>query len=175
MDEGFDTGDIVAQKKLAITPMETMGTLFNRLNILALNLLLETLKKYEKGELTRQKQPEGDYDKGNAISNEKLFIDYNKSAKEIERFVRALNPFLISATVFRKNIVKVYASEAFEDKSERAHAPGTIVKVDDSRFYVATAEGLIAPTVMQFGSFFVGTSKDFIRILGPKVGEKFDG
>ena len=38
---------------------------------------------------------------------------------------------------------------------------------------IATAKGLIAPTVLQFGSFFIGDSKDFIRIVNPKIGEEF--
>ncbi len=171
MDENFDTGDIIAQKKIAITPMETMGTLFNRLNILAFNMLLETLKKYEKFQLRREKQPEGDFPKGKIFGEDIFFIDYEKSATEIERFVRALNPFVIATTNFRKNIVKIFASEVINEKTKEN--PGTIVRIEDDKIYIATNDGLIIPTVLQFGSFFVGSAHDFIRILNPKVGEKF--
>ena len=47
------------------------------------------------------------------------------------------------------------------------------LKIEDDKFFIATAKGLIAPTVLQFGSFFIGDSKDFIRIVNPKIGEEF--
>lgn len=171
MDESFDTGDIIAQTKLTVTSFETMGTLFNRLNILSFNMLLETLKKYEKAELPRFPQPNGDFALGKLEGQNLFFVDYDKSAAEIERFVRALNPFIIAATNFRKNLVKIFAAEVCDEKTQES--PGTVVKIEDEKFYVATGDGLISPTVLQFGSFFVGSAKDFIKILNLKVGEKF--
>ncbi len=171
MDENFDTGDIISQKKIAISKIETMGTLFNRLNMLAFNMLLETLKQYEASELKGKKQPEGIFIKGKVINEDLSLIDYEKTAKEIERFIRALNPFFIATTEFRGNIVKIFAAETTNEKSKED--TGTIVKIDNDKFYITTKDGLLAPTVLQFGSFFVGTSKDFINILNPKIGEKF--
>jgi len=172
MDESFDTGDIIAQKNLPISSMETMGTLFNRLNILSFNMLIEALTAYEQMSLPRQEQPKGEFVKAKIAGNELFPIDYNKSAEEIERFVRALNPFLLAATSFRKNLVKVYSAEVSNEQPKGA--PGTIVKIKDDKFYVATSKGLIMPTSMQFGSFFIGTSKEFIKILNPQIGESFE-
>ena len=45
--------------------------------------------------------------------------------------------------------------------------------IEDDKFFIATAKGLLVPTVLQFGSFFIGDSKDFIRIVNPKIGEEF--
>jgi methionyl-tRNA formyltransferase len=171
MDEEFDTGDIISQRKLPLTPFETMGTIFNRTNILAFNMLIDVLKQYENSPLPRVKQPEGEFATCKIFGDELFFIDYEKDAKSIERFVRALNPFIIATTNFRKNIVKVFTVEAIDTNTHED--PGTIVKIKNDKFYIATAEGLIAPTVLQFGSFFVGTSNDFIRILNLKEGEMF--
>lgn len=171
MDESFDTGDIIAQERLAVTSLETMGTLFNRLNIMAFNMLFETLRKFETSELPRIKQPQGDFVLGKLEDSDLCFIDYESPACEIERFVRALNPFIIATTNFRKNLVKIFATEVFD--YPKREEPGKIITVDNERFYVATKNGLLAPTVMQFGSFFVGNAKDFIKILNPKVGERF--
>lgn len=171
MDENFDTGDIISQKKMPVSSMETMGILFNRLNVLALNMLLETLEQYEKTELSRQKQPKGEFAKGKVFREELSFIDYEKTAEEIERFIRALNPFVIASTSFRQNIVKVFSAEVISENSQKE--AGTIVKIENDKFYIATKEGLVAPTALQFGSFFAGTAKDFIKILNPQIGEKF--
>lgn len=106
MDEGFDTGDIIAQQKLPLSPIETMGTLFNRTNILAFHMIMEVLKRFEEEELPRYKQPEGIFEKCSQLKEEDLFIDYKKSAREIEAFIRALNPFILAKTKFRNTYVK---------------------------------------------------------------------
>lgn len=173
MDENFDTGDIITQKKVTVSKSETMGTLFNRLNILALDMLLETLKKYETNKLKREKQPEGDFKVGSIFPEEALFIDYKKSAYEIENFIRSLNPFILARTNFRGTLVRVLSAEVFDEKLLQEYNLGSIVKIEDNKFYIATGKGLLAITSMQFGSFFAGTSKEFIKILNPRIGEKF--
>lgn len=171
MDETFDTGDIIVQKTIPISPIETMGTLFNRLNIIAFDMLLETLKQYEKSHLPRVKQPQGVFEVAPIFPESALFIDYKKSALEAESLIRALNPFLLARTNFRRTLVRVLSAEILDESF--SNACGEIVKIEGDKFYVATSNGLLAPTSMQFGSFFAGTSKEFIKILDPKVGELF--
>lgn len=173
MEEAFDTGDVISQIQIPITPKETMGTLFNRLNLLGLEMLLAALKNFEQGELPRIKQPLGEFPVGKLLSDDELFINFNKSAQEIERFIRALNPFFNSSTFFRKTFVKIFSAEVadFEITSQNPH--GTIEKIQDGKFFIKTSNGLIAPKVLQFGSFFVSDSSDFIKILNVKEGEIF--
>lgn len=173
MDENFDTGDIVATKKIALSRVETMGTLFNRTNIIALDMLLETLKRYETTELNREKQPKGQFKLGTSLSEEDSIINYEKTAYETECLIRALNPFLLARTTFRSTVVKVLSAEVIEEDMPEKHPLGTIVKIENDNFYINTGKGLLAMTSMQFGSFFAGTSKEFINILNPRVGEKF--
>lgn len=173
MDETFDTGDIIAQKIIPVSEIETMGTLFNRLNILGLDMLIETLQKFENESLNRQKQPIGAYKYGQSLANENIIINFEKTAQEIESFVRALNPFILAQTAFRGNMVKVFSAEVMENDLHQTYSPGEIVQIDEEKFYVKTGKGLLAITSMQFGSFFTGTSKEFIKILDPKIGERF--
>jgi len=172
MDEEFDTGDIIVQKKIPVTQSETMGTLFNRTNIIAFDMLLDILKKYEKGEIQCSKQPEGEFEKSVILTDGEMFIDYSQSALKIESLIRALNPFLLAKTTFRGTLVKVLSAQVFSDENNEPE--GRIVKVDKEKFYIATCSGLLAITSMQFGSFFAGTSKEFIEILNPRVGERFE-
>jgi len=174
MDENFDTGDIIVQRKVEISPIETMGTLFNRLNMLGMQMLAEVLKEFEtKKDLPRIKQPEGEFVAGMSIKDEDLYIDYTKSAIEVDRFIRGLNPFLIASTTFRGNLIKIFMSD-FVDKNSSKYEPGTITRVESDKFYIATGNGFICPKAIQFGSFFVGNAQDFVRILRPQVGEKFE-
>lgn len=173
MDEGFDTGDIIAQKPYHIHSKATMGTIFNELNVIGIELLLQVLITYETSELQRIKQPAGDFISGKGLKENELFINYNKSAEEIERFIRALNPFLLASTSFRGNLMKIMKAEVASDAFCVPHPAGTVAKIEDDKFFIATSKGLISPTVMQFGSFFMGDGKDFIRIVNPKIGEEF--
>ena len=173
MNEGFDTGDIIAQKPYHIHSKATMGTLFNELNVLGIELLLQVLQSYEVQELPRIKQPEGTFISGNGLSPQEIFINYNRTAEEIERFIRALNPFILASTTFRGNLMKIMKAEVASDAFSIPHPAGTVSKIEDDKFFIATAKGLIVPTVLQFGSFFIGDSKDFIRIVNPKIGEEF--
>lgn len=172
MDEKFDTGDIIVQKKLAVSKLETMGTLFNRLNLVALDMLLETLKKYETNQLSREKQPEGNFKRG-IFPEEAALINYEKPAYEIESLIRALNPFITARTTFRGTIVRVLSAEVIDENAHQNHPCGSIVRIENGRFYIKTGKDLLAITSMQFGSFFAGTSKEFIEILNPRIGERF--
>ncbi len=173
MDEGFDTGDIIAQKGYHIHSKATMGTIFNELNVLGIELLLQVLQAYETEELPRIPQPRGDFISGKGLVDGEIFINYNRSAEEIERFIRALNPFILASTTFRGNMMKIMKAEVASDAFCIPHPAGTVAKIEDDKFFIATSKGLIVPTVLQFCSFFIGDSKDFIRIVNPKIGEEF--
>ena len=69
--------------------------------------------------------------------------------------------------------MKIMKAEVASDAFCIPHPAGTVAKIEDDKFFIATAKGLIVPTVLQFGSFFMGDSKDFIRIVNPKIGEEF--
>jgi len=172
MDETFDTGDIISQESFPISRFETMGTLFNRTNILVLEMLLKFFKLYETEKIKMTKQPQGNFKRSHTINESDLFISFYKSATEIESFIRALNPFLIARTTFRRNVTRILSADIIE--TDIKNEIGTIVKVEADKFYIQTGEGLLSPTALQFGSFFAGAAKDFIRILGPKIGEKFE-
>lgn len=175
MDETFDTGNIIHQKKTPIIQNETMGTLFNRLNILGLDMLLEVLNEYEKQPLKSIKQPEGEFILGPSINDENTNINFNKSAEDIERFIRSLNPFIGAKTQFRNTLVKITSADMVKTKDKINHEPGSIVKIEDNKFFVATGKDLLSITSLQFGSFFTGSAKEFIKILNPQIGEKFIG
>ena len=140
MDENFDTGDIIAQKAYHIHSKATMGTLFNELNVLGIELLLQVLQAYEVQELPRIKQPAGDFISGKGLSERDIFINYNNTAEEIERFVRALNPFIIASTTFRGNLMKIMRVEVASDALSIPHPAGTVSKIEDDKFFIATSK-----------------------------------
>ena len=172
MDENFDTGNIAAQKKVSIDKNETMGTLFNRMNYLCADFICEFLKQYEQNpDIAAMPQPQGEFKKAYAIDskNMKNFIDWDKDAAYIERFIRALNPFISAMTNFRGIFVKVYSADWSDKKTK--YEPGTICGVKDT-LAVATGKGILYIKTLQFGSFMIGDAKSFIEKFKPQIGEK---
>ena len=87
MDEGMDTGDILETVKVKIGDNETAEELFERLSVISADLMLSTINKLEKGEITPQKQ-EGDATYAPIIKKEMALLDFNKPAKELFNAVR---------------------------------------------------------------------------------------
>ena len=100
----------------------------------------------------------------------KNFIDWNKDAAYIERFIRALNPFVTAMTNFRGIFVKIYTAD-YSDKKIK-ESPGTICSVKDT-IGVATGSGILYIKSLQFGSYMISDVKSFIEKFKPKAGEKF--
>lgn len=172
MDENFDTGNIIAQKRVPIEKHETMGTLFNRMNFLCAEMMCEFLKKYEIcDKIESFEQPQGVFKKAPAIDQQHLncYINWENDAIYIERFIRALNPFISAMTNFRGVFVKVYSAYASTKKSK--YPAGTICHVKDT-LGVATSNGILHIKSLQFGSYMICDAKEFIEKFKPQIGEK---
>lgn len=171
MDEGFDTGDIISQYKFQIDLNETMGTLFYRTNDMCASMLYEALDYYENNEFPRRPQPtEGNFKKAGSLSFEKgnTFIDWNKSAEEIERFIRALNPFIGAISKYKGVILKI--NSAYVIDKEHNLKPGTVCDTKNS-FKVACGKDILEIDSLQFGAFFATSGRDFVDRVNLKAGE----
>ena len=173
MSEEFDKGDIILQKKCPIDKNETMGSLFNKTNDICIQLLLASLHEYEERPLPRIPQADGEYPLALTVSDVETFIDYNNSAEKIECLIRALNPFILASTYFRRTLVKVMKAEVIKKQYSSDIPNGTIVKIKNDKVIIKTSKDCIAFTVMQFGSYFAGDYTDFIEFVHPKEGERF--
>ncbi len=98
MDVGLDTGDILLKAETEIGENETAGELFDRLAVLGGELIIETLDKLKKGEITPQKQDESLATHTSKITKELCPIDFNMSAFEVHNKVRGLNPWPVAVT-----------------------------------------------------------------------------
>ena len=125
MDVGLDTGDILLKAETEIGENETAGELFDRLAVLGGELIIETLDKLKKGEITPQKQDESLATHTSKISKELCPIDFNKSAFEVHNKVRGLNPWPVAVTEIAGKTVKVYSSRV----SDLSGEPGTILSL----------------------------------------------
>ena len=174
MSEEFDKGDIIAQETYDIEPDETMGTLFNKTNALGATMLVKALVHYEKtGTLPRQPQPIGEFIKAPNITDSEMVIDFNKTAVEIDRLTRGLNPYFSAMTLFKNQAVKIHKVSIAQLDNIDNFQNGEICKIENGKVYIKTGDGCIIPEIMQYAGFFTGDCADFIRVANPKIGDKF--
>jgi len=93
MDAGLDTGPILSQRSVRIQPEETAGSLFDKLSTLGADLLLDTLLKYFSGEIEPRPQPEEGITYAGMMKKKDGLLDFSQPARELERKVRAFNPW----------------------------------------------------------------------------------
>ncbi len=141
MDEGMDTGPMLLQEKLEISPDDTAGTLAPRLAELGGRLLVDTITQLKAGTLIPKKQDDGLATLAPLLKKEDGLIDWTINATAIADRVRGLSPWPGAYTFFsaeRWNIWKAVSNGgAVTDK------PGTIVAVNKQAIVVATGDGLL--------------------------------
>ncbi len=117
MDPGVDTGPILTQRYLPITPDDTGGTLFAKMAPLGADLLLETLPRYLSGELLPLPQPETGATYAPMLKKEDGRLDFNQPAMALERRVRAMNPWPGAFLDWNGNPLKVHRAHISQEKS----------------------------------------------------------
>ena len=93
MDVGLDTGPMLSQRSIPLTPEDTAGSAFEKLSALGADLLIETLPDYLSGKLTPTPQPEEGVTYAPMLKKEQGQLDFTHDANELERRVRAFNPW----------------------------------------------------------------------------------
>ena len=111
MDEGMDTGDILLQTETPIGEEETSETLHDRLALLGAKLLLETVSRMKAGNVRPIPQDHLKTTYAPPLKKEDGRIDWSKEAKEIDRQVRALNPWPGAYTEWNGQLLKIYRGE----------------------------------------------------------------
>lgn len=147
MSEKMDEGDIIGCKLLDISNKDTYESLTTRLAELSAGLIAEVLPKWINGEVQPQKQDDSKatYCYIKDVAKENAEIDWNKSAEEIERMIRAFYPWPIAWTEISNNkfqvlkILKVYQAD-IEDSISIESKVGEIVKVE-KRLFVKCGDG----------------------------------
>lgn len=164
LDEGMDTGPVLAQRRVRLTGDETAGALMARLFDTGAQLLADTLEKYARGEIRPQPQDGSRATVTKLLSREDGEIDWSQPAERIARMVRAYDPWPGTHTSWREQILKVLvASPAMASVSPAA--PGTPGKVSagEGGILIATGEGALRIIRLQLESRKPVPAEEFLR------------
>jgi methionyl-tRNA formyltransferase len=126
MREKMDAGEILAQYRLSITLRDTTETLLRRLTQLAANYLPLVLEKAARGELRLLPQNDSAATYCRLLRKEDGFINWERPAEEIERMIRAFQPWPRAYTFWKKTRIILLDAEVIE-----GHAfPGRVEVVE---------------------------------------------
>jgi methionyl-tRNA formyltransferase len=120
MDPGVDTGQILSQKTLPISADDTAGTLAEKLSVLGADLLMKTLHQYLHSELKPRAQDDSLASYAPMIKKEDGLLDFSHPAIELERCVRAYNPWPGAYTYWNNLILKVHRAHVVDTSFEQS-------------------------------------------------------
>lgn len=147
MDEGLDTGDMLLVKEVPVSPGETGGSLFDKLSEAGSALIVEALKALKGSGLTPVPQT-GESCYAPVLTKAMGKIDWNRSAVEIERLIRGLNPWPSAYSRLNGKMLKIWAARPAEEAVPE-FLPGQIVRVNRREFGVKTGDGILYITELQ--------------------------
>jgi methionyl-tRNA formyltransferase len=116
MDVGLDTGDILSQRREVIQPDDTAATLEARLSQMGSQLLIEAIPGYIDGRIVPVPQ-QGDHTYARMLKKEDGKLDFSRSVMELERIVRAYNPWPGAFTIVDGERFKVHKARIVKDEN----------------------------------------------------------
>jgi len=165
-DIGLDTGDIILKKEIVIKKDETAGELFDRMAPIGADLLIETLKEIEKGNLKREKQNENEATHYPMLKKEMGKMDFNKDANELYNLVRGVTPWPGAYFMLGEDVIKVLKVNVADENTNKE--PGTVIKASPKEgLIIACKNGAIEIESLRAPSGKQMSAKDFL--LGRKT------
>jgi methionyl-tRNA formyltransferase len=144
MDVGLDTGPMLLSASIPIAPTATTATLTTALAELGAHMVVDALSNPES--LVAMPQPAG-ATYADKIDKSEAWLDWSAASDELERKVRAYDPFPVAATMLRDTTVKLWSARAVALTTEAA--PGTVVAIDADGVVAACGAGALRITELQ--------------------------
>ena len=143
------TKTVSGNRIVPLNEKETGGSLFDRLSESGAKLLVETLPMLEDGSAVFEKQPEESTTPYAAMISKKMGeLDWAKSATELERLIRGLNPWPSAFSHLNGKTLKIWEASVEEENGEKK-APGTVLQADAKGFRIQTGEGILKIDTLQ--------------------------
>ena len=172
MDTGLDTGPVLLERPVAIGAHETAGQLHDRLARLGAACVVEAIDGWRSGRLVATAQPASGATYAAKLRKEEAFIDWGASAAEIERRVRAFNPWPVAETRWRGAQLRIWDATAVPLAAPLP--PGTVLGVGAGEVVVATGEGALRLETLQLPGRRPTPAAEFLRahaLGGERLGQ----
>ena len=172
MDEGLDTGDMIAKTVVPLEADETGGSLFDKLSQVGAQLLIDTIPALEAGTVVCEKQPKESPTPYAAMLNKKMgLIDWSQDASVIECLIRGLNPWPSAYTYLKGKTLKIWQAEVVQVQHEAE--PGTVIQVDKKKLIVACGTNALSICRLQLEGKKQMETEAFLRGCAIETGTQF--
>jgi methionyl-tRNA formyltransferase len=160
MDAGLDTGAMLLRRAETIRPDDTTGRLHDRLAALGAELVLHTLADAEAGHLQPVDQPAQGVTYAHKIDKAESLVDWTQHATQIERRLRAFDPFPGASMLWDGQPLKLWRAAVCPDLSG---APGQRLDVGPGRLVVACGQGALELLEVQAAGGRRQPVRDFLQ------------
>ena len=169
MAAGLDTGDMLLKAEVEIGENDNFEDIHDRLADVGSKLLMETVEKLEKGEITPEKQDDSLSTYAAKIEKSDCLLDFSLDAKVLHDLIRGLSPIPLSFTHTPDGkLLKIVASRVVDAEKTVKALPGTVLSVGED-IKVACGKGILSfLTVVPEGKGRMSAA-DFVR--GRKIAE----
>jgi methionyl-tRNA formyltransferase len=162
MEAGLDTGPMLLARPIPIDPRETAGTLHDRLAALGAQALLDSLDDIAQGKAQPRVQPAEGVTYAAKLRKEEASIDWSRSAAEIDRQVRAFNPWPIAQTQWNGDQLRVWEAMPLES-SAPGSGPGKVLGTSAAGIDVGTGSGVLRLTRVQAAGRKAMSAAEFLK------------
>jgi methionyl-tRNA formyltransferase len=167
MEAGLDTGPVLLRGTMAIDAGDNAGILHDRLAGLGAQLIVEALGRLP---LPAEPQPAAGITYAHKIEKAEALIDWARDARELDRHIRAFNPFPGAQAQFAGQVVKIWRAVPVVGSGEK----GRILSVDRNSIVVACGSGALAVSELQKAGGKRLAVREFIAGHPLKAGDRFD-
>jgi methionyl-tRNA formyltransferase len=172
LDAGLDTGPVLLERRHPIGLHDTAGDLHDALSELGALALIEALEGLAAGSLKARAQPEAGATHAAKIDKSEAALDWSANASQLDRQVRAFNPWPVAETRFGNETLRVIRARVAESGGTHAE-PGTLLGLADDGLRVACGEGVLAIRELQRAGKRPISARDFanaVRVAGLRFG-----
>ena len=145
MEAGLDTGPMLLKVSTPIAPSDTGGSLHDRLAALGSQAVIQAVDALAAGTLTGEVQDDSLANYAHKLNKDEARLDWSRPAVELERLVRAFNPWPICHSTLNGEPLKVLAATLGEGSGQ----PGQILAASKDGLTVACGEGALRLTRLQ--------------------------
>ncbi len=148
MEAGLDCGPVLAEVRTPIADHDTAGTLHDRLSRLAADLLARHLNDLEQGMLQAVVQDESLATYASKLDKSEAALDWRKDAVDLERQVRAFNPWPVAQTKYSGQVLRVWSATAIAGTGTGAK-PGSVIAAGKQGIDVVCGTGCLRLLTIQ--------------------------
>jgi methionyl-tRNA formyltransferase len=162
MEAGLDTGPVLLERRTPIDGEDTGGSLHDRLSMLGAEVLTEGLSRAIRGEtLVPRAQPDEGVTYAHKLDKAEARLDFTRPAIELERKVRAFDPWPVAEGEVNGETLRIWAARAIEASG----APGSVLGMSREGIDIACGEGALRVTALQRAGGKRVTAADYFNAM----------